>query len=113
MIGFITGARYWLIVLALASAAAFAGGYLSGLGHAIKLQAGAPVRAAQAQAHRDLKDRKEAEADTTKRAAANAQGAAASTVIYRDRFKLVQGKCVVPGASMKKLNDPALVGEVQ
>lgn len=115
MFGFISGARYWFIILAVASAVSFGSGYLKGESHAIKVAASATAsvgpKAAKAQAAIDLKDRQEADTDQTKRKAADDRGQAAQRIIYRDRFKLVPGKCIVPKAAMKRLNDPALIGE--
>lgn len=116
---FITGAKFWLIAVALTGAVAFAGGWYSGSTHEAGIMAKAAVQAAQvaqaAQAKKDAADWKIAKADYEKRLAVNQKADVVYQTIYRDRVKLVPNptKASVSAAAMKALNDPDLVGETQ
>lgn len=132
---FLTGAKYWLIALAVSVALAGSAGWYAGSTHEAKIQATAAASASltaatqarDAQAAKDSRDYAASKADFDKRHAADLTATAALNALLAKKPKVVyltkagvvtvvtpdQPQPAVAAESMKSLNDPALVGETQ
>lgn len=102
-------------VALLTAALLFGAGWYKGETHAISVAAKATAsiapKAAKAQTAVDLKDAKAGAQDTAQRASRAAAAAPVVHTIYRNRMKLVPKCPAIPAASIKLLNDPALIGD--
>lgn len=114
---FLSGGFYWLIAIAVLTAAAFGVGWYTGETHESKIMATAAVSAAQtaraAQSAVDAADYVAAKADYERRLAIAGKRSVVYRTLFKDRKVLVPNPtgCKAPAAAMKALNDPSLIGE--
>lgn len=109
--GWVLGAKVWLIVLVVATAAAYGAGWYGGSTHEARIMAEAATHAAQAaqqaQAKKSADDYAAGAADYAKRHPAQVKVEKQYEIIYRDRRVLVPNPthCAVPAPAMKSLSD--------
>ncbi len=113
---FLSGAKVWLIAIALATVVAFATGWYSGSTHEARIMADAATHAAEqarkAQSDKDDADWAKAKADYDKRHSEDAAANDRLAQLLAKRHILVPNpkKVTVSAEAMKALNDPAIIG---
>lgn len=131
-LSFLGGAKTWLIVLAVSTVLAGAGGWYAGSTHEATIQARATATAVQqavsaatkAQSERDAGDYARAKKDYDQRHTADltANAALQSLLAKKPSVVYLPGKApdgtpiqvpAITADSMKDLNDPALVGDAR